>query len=114
MKIDVISLSISGLVLVLLVLGILYSPAFNRFDRRLHQKLVKTQKNIFWKIIAFINEPKLVIVWDVLIAGILINEGDYKLGLWTLLTLGVTDGAGYVIKRLVKRGRPRSHLSEEE
>lgn len=114
LKIDVISLSISGLVLVLLVLGILYSPAFNRFDQRLHQKLVKTQKNIFWKIIAFINEPKLVIVWDVLIAGILINEGDYKLGLWTLLTLGVTDGAGYVIKHLVKRGRPRSHLSEEE
>ena len=74
MQVDLISLTISGLVLLVLILNILYSPAFNRLDRKLHKKLVRTQKNIFWKIIAFINEPKLVIVWDVLIAGLLLNE----------------------------------------
>lgn len=114
MQVDLISLTISGLVLLVLILNILYSPAFNRLDRKLHKKLVRTQKNIFWKIIAFINEPKLVIVWDVLIAGLLLNENNYRLGLWVLATLGVTDAAGFIVKHLVKRNRPHAHLSEEE
>lgn len=114
MQVDFISLTISGLVLLVLILNILYSPAFNRLDRKLHKKLVRTQKNIFWKIIAFINEPKLVIVWDVLIAGLLLNEDNYRLGLWVLATLGVTDAAGFIVKHLVKRSRPHAHLSEEE
>ncbi len=114
MQVDLISLTISGLVLLVLILNILYSPAFNRLDRKLHKKLVRTQKNIFWKVIAFINEPKLVIVWDVLIAGLLLNEDNYRLGLWVLATLGVTDAAGFIVKHLVKRGRPHAHLSEEE
>lgn len=114
LRIDIISLIISGFVLLWLILNILFSPSFNRFDQALHQKLVKTQKNIFWKIIAFVNEPKLVIVWDVLLAGLLLNDGNYPLALWTLVTLGFTDGAGFVIKHIVKRNRPHAHLSEEE
>lgn len=114
MKIDYTSLIISFLVLVCLIWNILFSPNFTKFDHVLHKKLIHTQKSVYWKVIAFINEPRLIIIWDVLLAGLLLNDNQYKLALWVLFTLGLTDGAGFIIKHIVKRNRPKSHLSEEE
>ena len=101
-------------ILLLLIFSIKTSRRFNLFDHRLHHQLVKKHDGYKWQIIAFINDPKLMVVWDVLLAGLLLNEERNLTALWVLGTLGFADISGIILKRLIRRKRPIMHSDLEE
>lgn len=101
-------------ILLLLIFSIKTSRRFNLFDHWLHHQLVKKHDGYKWQIIAFINDPKLMVVWDVLLAGLLLNEERNLTALWVLGTLGFADISGIILKRLIRRKRPIMHSDLEE
>ena len=60
-------LLLAATVLLLLIFNIKTSRRFNLFDHWLHHQLVKKRSGYKWQVIAFINDPKLMVVWDVLL-----------------------------------------------
>lgn len=101
-------------ILLLLIFNIKNSRRFNLFDHWLHHQLVKKHDGYKWQVIAFINDPKLMVVWDVLLAGLLLNEERNLTALWVLGTLGFADISGIILKRLIRRKRPILHSNMEE
>ena len=107
-------LLLAATVLLLLIFNIKTSRRFNLFDHWLHNQLVKKRSGYKWQVIAFINDPKLMVVWDVLLAGLLLNEERNLTALWVLGTLGFADISGIILKRLIRRKRPILHSNMEE
>ena len=107
-------LLLAATVLLLLIFNIKTSRRFNLFAHWLHHQLVKTRTDYKWLVIAFINDPKLMVVWDVLLAGLLLNEERNLTALWVLGTLGFADISGIILKRLIRRKRPILHSDMEE
>jgi len=99
--------------LLLLIFNIKNSRRFNLFDHWLHHQLVKRHDGYKWQVIAFINDPKLMVVWDVLLAGLLLNEGRELTAFWVLGTLAFADISGIILKRLIRRKRPIMHSNME-
>ncbi|AYE61826.1 membrane-associated phospholipid phosphatase [Lactobacillus helveticus] len=100
-------------ILLLLIFNIKTSRRFNLFDHWLHHQLVKKHDGYKWQVIAFINDPKLMVVWDVLLAGLLLNEERNLTAIWVLGTLGFADASGIVMKTLIRRRRPIMHSDME-
>ncbi|MBW7986218.1 phosphatase PAP2 family protein [Lactobacillus helveticus] len=100
-------------ILLLLIFNIKTSQRFNLFDHWLHRQLVKKHDGYKWQVIAFINDPKLMVVWDVLLAGLLLNEERNLTAIWVLGTLGFADASGIVMKKLIRRRRPIMHSDME-
>ncbi|MCT7712429.1 MAG: hypothetical protein N5844_07745, partial [Lactobacillus crispatus] len=75
-------LLLSAVILLWLIFNIKNSRRFNLFDHWLHHQLVKRHDGYSWQVIAFINDPKLMVVWDVLLAGLLLNEERNLTALW--------------------------------
>ncbi|ALI52758.1 Putative uncharacterized protein [Lactobacillus helveticus CIRM-BIA 101] len=100
-------------ILLLLIFNIKTSRRFNLFDHWLHHQLVKKHDGYKWQVIAFINDPKLMVVWDVLLAGLLLNEERNLTAIWVLGTLGFADASGIVMKKLIQRRRPIMHSDME-
>ena len=100
-------------ILLLLIFNIKTSRRFNLFDHWLHHQLVKKHDGYKWQVIAFINDPKLMVVWDVLLAGLLLNEDRNLTAIWVLGTLGFADASGIVMKKLIRRRRPIMHSDME-
>ncbi|CDI41394.1 phosphatase PAP2 family protein [Lactobacillus helveticus] len=100
-------------ILLLLIFNIKTSRRFNLFDHWLHHQLVKKHDGYKWQVIAFINDPKLMVVWDVLLAGLLLNEERNLTAIWVLGTLGFADASGIVMKKLIRRRRPIMHSDME-
>lgn len=100
--------------LLLLIFNIKNSRRFNLFDHWLHHQLVKRHDGYSWQVIAFINDPKLMVVWDVLLAGLLLNEERNLTALWVLGTLGFADISGIILKKLIRRQRPLMHSDKED
>lgn len=107
-------LSLATTILLLLIFSIKNSRRFNLFDHWLHHQLVKKRDGYRWQVIAFINDPKLMVVWDVLLAGLLLNEERNLTALWVLGTLGFADLSGIILKRLIRRKRPIMHSNMED
>ncbi len=107
-------LLLSAAVLLWLIFNIKNSRRFNLFDRWLHHQLVKRHDCYSWQVIAFINDPKLMVVWDVLLAGLLLNEERNLTALWVLGTLGFADISGIILKKLIRRKRPLLHSDKED
>lgn len=107
-------LLLSAAVLLWLIFNIKNSRRFNLFDHWLHHQLVKRHDGYSWQVIAFINDPKLMIVWDVLLAGLLLNEERNLTALWVLGTLGFADISGIILKKLIRRKRPLLHSDKED
>lgn len=103
-----IQLLISALILLGLIFNIRNSRLFNFYDHLLHHKLVKNRDGKIWKVITVLNEPKVIVVWDFLLAGLLVLFHHPWLALWSLGTLAVTDAVGIFLKHSVKRKRPLS------
>lgn len=103
----------SGLFLIWLSFGVKSSVKFNHYDQTIHAKLIHNEQETPWQIIAFINDPKLMVVWGVLLAALLINMQQIKWALWVLATLGGTDLLGILLKKMIKRQRPGTHLAQE-
>lgn len=106
-------LLLAATILLLLIFNIKNSRRFNLFDHWLHHQLVKKHDGYKWQVIAFINDPKLMVVWDVLLAGLLLNEERNLTALWVLATLGFADASGIVLKKLIRRRRPIMHSDME-
>lgn len=100
-------------ILLLLIFNIKTSRRFNLFDHWLHHQSVKKHDGYKWQVIAFINDPKLMVVWDVLLAGLLLNEDRNLTAIWVLGTLGFADASGIVMKKLIQRRRPIMHSDME-
>lgn len=100
-------------ILLLLIFNIKTSRRFNLFDHWLHHQLVKKHDGYKWQVIAFINDPKLMVIWDVLLAGLLLNEERNLTAIWVLGTLGFADASGIVMKKLIRRRRPIMHSDME-
>ena len=100
-------------ILLLLIFNIKNSRRFNLFDHWLHHQLVKKHDGYKWQVIAFINDPKLMVVWDVLLAGLLLNEERNLTAIRVLGTLGFADASGIVMKKLIRRRRPIMHSDME-
>lgn len=100
-------------ILLLLIFNIKNSRRVNLFDHWLHHQLVKKHDGYKWQVIAFINDPKLMVVWDVLLAGLLLNEERNLTAIWVLGTLGFADASGIVMKKLIRRRRPIMHSDME-
>ena len=107
-------LLLSAAVLLWLIFNIKNSRSFNLFDHWLHHQLVKRHDGYSWQVIAFINDPKLMVVWDVLLAGLLLNEERNLTALWVLGTLGFADISGIILKKLIRRKRPLLHSDKED
>ena len=107
-------LLLSAAVLLWLIFNIKNSRRFNLFDHWLHHQLVKGHDGYSWQVIAFINDPKLMVVWDVLLAGLLLNEERNLTALWVLGTLGFADISGIILKKLIRRKRPLLHSDKED
>ena len=107
-------LLLSASVLLWLIFNIKNSRRFNLFDHWLHHQLVKRHDGYSWQVIAFINDPKLMVVWDVLLAGLLLNEERNLTALWVLGTLGFADISGIILKKLIRRKRPLLHSDKED
>ncbi|MBM6872459.1 phosphatase PAP2 family protein [Lactobacillus crispatus] len=107
-------LLLSAAVLLWLIFNIKNSRRFNLFDHWLHHQLVKRHDGYSWQVIAFINDPKLMVVWDVLLAGLLLNEERNLTALWVLGTLGFSDISGIILKKLIRRKRPLLHSDKED
>ena len=107
-------LLLSAAVLLWLIFNIKNSRRFNLFDHWLHHQLVKRHDGYSWQVIAFINDPKLMVVWDVLLAGLLLNEERNLTALWVLGTLGFADISGIILKKLSRRKRPLLHSDKED
>lgn len=101
-------------VLLILVFNIKTSRRFNLYDHWLHHKLVRQRDGFRWQVIAFINDPKLMVVWDVLLASMLINQEHYYTAFWVLGTLAFTDLSGIFLKRTIRRKRPIMSSDLEE
>ncbi len=107
-------LLLSAAVLLWLIFNIKNSRRFNLFDHWLHHQLVKRHDGYSWQVIAFINDPKLMVVWDVLLAGLLLNEERNLTALWVLGTLGFANISGIILKKLIRRKRPLLHSDKED
>lgn len=107
-------LLLSAAILLWLIFNIKNSRRFNLFDHWLHHQLVKRHDGYSWQVIAFINDPKLMVVWDVLLAGLLLNEERNLTALWVLGTLGFADISGVILKKLIRRQRPLMHSDKED
>lgn len=107
-------LLLSAAILLWLIFNIKNSRRFNLFDHWLHHQLVKRHDGYSWQVIAFINDPKLMVVGDVLLAGLLLNEERNLTALWVLGTLGFADISGIILKKLIRRQRPLMHSDKED
>lgn len=106
--------SLSALILLLLIFNVRNSRRFNLLDHWLHHKLVRQRDGISWQIVAFINDPKLLVVWDVFLASFLMSKNETLLAFWALFTLGFADFVGIVLKKWMHRKRPIMHSSLED
>lgn len=106
-------LLLAAAILLLLIFNIKTSRRFNMWDHWLHHQLVKRHDGYSWQVIAFINDPKLMVVWDVLLAGVLLNQERDLTALWVLATLGFADLSGIVLKKMIRRRRPILHSDME-
>lgn len=100
--------------LLILIYAIKNSRRFNLYDKLLHHKLIRNRDNFGWQVIAFLNDPKLMVVWAVLLAGLLLNEDHIVSALWVLATLGFADAAGILLKKYIHRKRPFKHSDLED
>lgn len=105
---------LSMAILAALIYAINNSRRFNLYDKILHHKLIRRRDNWGWQIIAFLNDPKLMIIWAGLLAGVLLNEDQIIPALWVLATLGLTDAVGVVLKKAIHRQRPYKHSELED
>ena len=101
-----VDIMIAAIVLAALIFNIRNSRLFNFYDHWLHHKLVRKNDTRLWQIITFLNEPKLIVAWDLLLAFVLLTTHHYYMAIWVVGTLAFSDLMGIFLKKSVKRRRP--------
>lgn len=67
-----------------------------------------------WRWVANLSDPRLVVGYDIALASILCLQNHLMQAMWVIVTLGIADILGIIIKQLVRRPRPatvRAHYS---
>lgn len=109
---------ISGIIFVVIAAMVFSnSVVFQLFDSMLQAFFTGTTtdfRTMLMKIVSFIGEPKMSIVYVVIIAFFLWGF-KYKIpALWALGTLGGGDIVAYAVKEVVKRARPAQHMAADD
>lgn len=89
-------------------------PAFQCLDQKLHDQFPNRQASLFWRMVAFIGQPKLTVGYAFILAGLTWLTADSMTALWVLATLGSLDAIGIGVKRFFKRQRPQRHLISDD
>lgn len=82
-----------------------------RIDNFMAKHLSKIPAAKFWQFIAKISEPWLVVGYTVLLALSFFIRSQLWAAFSILLTVGLTDAIGIVVKHLIRRRRPGSQRS---
>lgn len=106
-------MSFAMITLLLMSWTLLKWPAWQKKDQKLSDFLPNKQASLFWRAVAFIGQPKLTVVYILLLALILWQNNERLPACWVIATLGSLDLVGIIVKRLVKRKRPRHHLPND-
>lgn len=98
---------LAGLAFVGLTLSLSRSKRFLIIDRRLQRRFfAKPGQTKASRFLSTIFAPKMMVIWDFLLAAFLIGQGRNLAALWALASLALADGCGLLVKHLVKRQRP--------
>ena len=97
-----------------LMILIAKSPTFEVYDAQLHQKLVRKNQNSFWRFVAWINQPILMVGWCFLLAFVQLVTNGWGKFCWVLAGLGFANVIGIIIKNTLRRERPRGHLAHDD
>ncbi|MCI1290170.1 MAG: phosphatase PAP2 family protein [Lactobacillus sp.] len=93
--------------------GLAYSVANSKhflvIDRLLQRRLFVREEKPFSRALSLIFAPKLMVLWDCLLAVVLILGGQFLAAAWALGTLAFADLCGIAVKHLIKRQRPYNH-----
>lgn len=88
------------------------SARFSKFEERLQRRLLRPQSNWWWQLIAFLFDPKLMVLWDFILAAVLLLTGRWSRAVYVLATLGTVDAFGIFVKHHVKRQRPGEFMKD--
>ncbi len=99
-------LVISVLLFVILHWLISRSQRFNNWELTVQKRWLRLHNGWGWQLIANLFDPKLLVLWDFLLAAWLMFQGQRARSLFVLITLGTVDVLGIMIKYTVKRTRP--------
>lgn len=66
----------------------------------------------WWQAVALLFDPKLMVVWDLVLAAFLLMAGRLYRACWVLVSLGSLDAFGILIKHLVRRQRPSTEAHQ--
>ncbi|KRN03156.1 membrane-associated phospholipid phosphatase [Levilactobacillus senmaizukei DSM 21775 = NBRC 103853] len=110
-----------GLTTILFLIVAFYIKTSNAFAEFIDSSIVDViQKNqpgwktLLYRGVTILAEPKLAIIW-VLVLGFLLWGFKFKIpALWCLATLGGGDVLATLVKHVVKRARPSSHLAIDD
>lgn len=75
-------------------------------EERLQHRITLVHTGWWWQAIAVVFDPKLLVVWDGLLAILLAIMGCWARAIWVLVALGSLDVTGILIKHQVHRHRP--------
>lgn len=97
--------------------GLTYSVANSKhflvIDRLLQRRLFVREEKPFSRFLSLIFAPKLMVVWDCLLAAALTRRGHFLAAMWALGTLAFSDLCGIAVKHLIKRQRPYNHAENK-
>lgn len=99
-------LLMTGLIFGSLCWGIRYSPQFSLVEERLQHRIIRQQNNWWWQLVATVFDPKTLVMWDFLLAGLLVVQGRSLRAMYVLVMLASVDAFGIWIKHHLKRQRP--------
>lgn len=105
-------LVVSGLLFVLLSILITCSPWLTAHEETMQEKWLHPSRHWSWQIIARVFDPKVVVIWDFLLAGWLLIQGRSPRAIFVLATLGTVDAFGIVVKHTLRRVRPTTFAQD--
>lgn len=82
------------------------------FDQWVAQRVSKIPGEKSWQLIALISEPWLLVLYTLILAASFLIKGNYWTAFSVLLTVGLTDALGIIIKHLTGRQRPHTNSSK--
>lgn len=98
---------LAGLAFAGLTFSLSRSKRFLIIDRRLQRHFfARPGQSRVTHFLSTIFAPKMMVIWDFLLAAALILQGRDLAALWALASLALADGCGLLVKHLVKRQRP--------
>ncbi|MCH3904475.1 MAG: phosphatase PAP2 family protein [Lactobacillus sp.] len=96
-----------------LTLGIANSKHFLVLDRLLQRRLFVRDEKPISHFLSVILAPKMLVLWDFILAAGLILHGKILAAGWALATLAFADLCGIAVKHLIKRQRPYNHADNK-